>query len=43
MTMSELYVACGSILNKEQIDTAIERMQDNRMVAVGNDKRVRLV
>ena len=42
MTVTDLYLACTE-LNKEQIDRAIEKMQENVMVAVTRDKMVMLV
>jgi replicative DNA helicase Mcm len=43
MTMASIYNACADKLNKEQVDTAIEKMQLNAMVSVGPDKLVKLV
>jgi replicative DNA helicase Mcm len=43
MTMASIYNACADHLNKEQIDVAIEKMQLNAMIVIGNDKLVKLI
>jgi replicative DNA helicase Mcm len=43
MSYPDLYNACAELLNKEQVDTAVEKMRENVIVAVSSDKKVRIV
>ena len=43
MTMADIYNACGTSLDKEKIDVAIEKMSQNAMIVIGNDKLVKLI
>jgi len=43
MSIPSLYTACAGQLDKESIDVAIEKMQQNCMVAVTPDKLVKMV
>lgn len=43
MSVASIYTAVGESLSKEAIDVAVEKMSQNAMIVIGNDKLIKLI